>query len=178
MTSSTKHLRAGLTERSFRRYEPLIQSILKKWPGISVFDPNAIGLSIETVSARLRDSIRSLYENNWATSWDHSRIADVYPAVTTAMHEGLVIVGPRDKVQAHKAEPVADPERASKVDFLHVSGPSMEFLRAYALLASFHLDGLPKLEAACVEQAFIDTLLESDEYDIAIVKEENKVLIF
>jgi len=186
------HLRSGLTERSFRKYESIIKTILTAWPQVSVLDPEQIGLSKETLSARLRDALRSLAEYGWPTDWDSSSIRDAYPQLIVAQHADKVLVGSRTGVRELTAgNKQFDHGGVTSVPVLSGSdltgvapgnnsttgappiiadNPSVDCLHAYALLATLRLPNLPRMKVINLVDKNVLLALSCDhEFDIAVM---------
>jgi hypothetical protein len=60
------------SEKVFRTYEPIIFTILNRWPEPSMFKPDAVAAT--TFSARLRDAISSVIEFQWQTALDVEKL--------------------------------------------------------------------------------------------------------
>ncbi len=87
---------ARLREPAFRRFENVIGAIVDSWPEPICFD--AVPLSVETFSARLRDAMRSYHENNWeSTLVAREKFCSIYDGICVRMISGRVTVGPRSK---------------------------------------------------------------------------------
>lgn len=83
-----------LTERSFRRYEPVIASIVKAYPAPVSFNP--CPLSPNTYAARLRDAIRSLDLYNWKTDLDVIKLKEIRSKIVVQINQhGNIVCGPK-----------------------------------------------------------------------------------
>lgn len=60
-------MRPGLTEKSFRLYEPHLLRIQKSWPNLVSFDLSNSTLSRATFLARIRDAKASFLEFKWTS---------------------------------------------------------------------------------------------------------------
>lgn len=96
--TTTEDIPPRFTEASFRRYEPFIHSAIAILPSALEIDPRgSLGLSPETVSARLRDAMRSLHTYRWTTSVDMVKFNEYYQALEVARKDNLVIVRLKEK---------------------------------------------------------------------------------
>ena len=83
-------------EAAFRRYEPYITHAMHVLP--SEFDIHCrevLGLSPETVSARLRDAMRSLKMYNWQTTINMIKFNELYGQIEVARKDvdsGIVVI--------------------------------------------------------------------------------------
>jgi hypothetical protein len=81
-------------EATFRRYEPLITEIVACHPRSLAVDANKIGLSPETLSARLRDAVKSLLVNKWPTNIDTAKLSTFWPDYqVSVLYGGIVQIG-------------------------------------------------------------------------------------
>lgn len=62
----TKELPHRFRESTFRRYEPLIAQALAQWPNPLVLPPR-VDIAQETLCCGIRNAMRSLHENRWAS---------------------------------------------------------------------------------------------------------------
>lgn len=191
------NIRPGLSEASFRRYEPLIRAAYTEPSGVT-FTAEGTGLSTATLVARLRDAIRGLRMYRYSTDWpvDFNQLATVRVIERDGhIHAGkpivaLGVVAPALSARVDPPTPteikLVTPERDEVVDipeslsllsqsYVVDQTPDVATIEAYALLAHRHLPGLPKLyilrpsNAALVTEleAFLATLESS--YDVAVV---------
>lgn len=86
-----KDLPPRFTETSFRRWEQIIKTIVDIAPSRLTLNPR-FDLSQETVSCRLRDAMRSLHENKWATVIDMPKFDSLYPTIQVAREGDLVVI--------------------------------------------------------------------------------------
>ena len=79
------------TETSFRRWEQIIKTAVDIAPSRLTLNPR-FDLTQETVSCRLRDAIRSLYEHKWTTVVDMPKFNALYDTIQVAREGDLVII--------------------------------------------------------------------------------------
>lgn len=73
------------TEEAFRRYEPFITHAMNVLPSeYDIHARSSLGLSPETVSARLRDAMRSLKTYAWPTSVNMTKFLSLYDTLEVA----------------------------------------------------------------------------------------------
>ena len=82
------------SEGAFRTYEPLIASIVDRWPDRTIITPQ--GRSCETVTCRLRDAFRSLAVNRWKTTIDLELAVEIQRYVQF-WHDGKRVFAGRKK---------------------------------------------------------------------------------
>ena len=94
------------SEKSFRRYEPIIATVVSEFPNVTLVRPSDLELSAETVRGRLRDAITSLRTHMWQTKIDVTRFAAIYPAIVVSLRpDGMVAVGDEHTVKNQVVEP-------------------------------------------------------------------------
>lgn len=65
------------TEKSFRRYEATIAELVDRFPQPITILAQQMGLSLCTISNRLRDAIRSYDENKWPSRIDRRKFDEI-----------------------------------------------------------------------------------------------------
>jgi hypothetical protein len=81
-------------ESNFRRFEPIIISVLERWPQRSIFKPTTI--SIETFAARLRDAVTAFLQPDclWDSPIDKEKLKEVWSKKHVKMVGSTVVVCP------------------------------------------------------------------------------------
>ena len=171
-----------LSERHFRRYEPIIKAIVTAWPLPTICDPVlATGqrLSMETYSCRLRDAIKSLDQNQWSSDINIMKFVQIVDdiVVSTVAHAGKVSVGPYESVR--KLTPAGEkveigsalhsPSQA--VPKINLNNPDPELIRAVLLMHHHRI---------FVEPSTITTHIpiSGEGLDIEVDKKDNTYTIY
>jgi hypothetical protein len=89
-----KSLPHRFREDQFRRYELAIAAAITRFPNVTRFTPNEVGLSTTTFACRFRDACRSFYEHAWiSTAIDLALFNQVYLDLTVSERGDEVWVG-------------------------------------------------------------------------------------
>ncbi|MDE2105431.1 MAG: hypothetical protein KGL39_49850 [Patescibacteria group bacterium] len=94
------------SEQHFRRYEPYIVEIIKRWPVVVSFTPKPPHASVETLSTRIRICCEALRVNIHSSQplWIDAQLAQKFLeidddiTVSLSAEPGKVVVGPRSSV--------------------------------------------------------------------------------
>lgn len=90
MTLTPAKVPVHLSERNFRRYEHVIQTVVSRFPKKCSFDPAPF--SIETYKCRLRDAMKSVLTYSWTTAIDLTILATIRPLLVVNEEDGMVVV--------------------------------------------------------------------------------------
>lgn len=71
-------VRAGTSEKAFRRYEKVIKHLVDSYPTDVEINPSP--LAVETYVSRLRDAIRAYGESAWVSEVDRSKVRKIFRA--------------------------------------------------------------------------------------------------
>lgn len=86
-------------ESSFRTYEPLIATIVARYPTRLNIDPADFERSSETVSARLRDAMTSFATHGWESEINLARFKQIHPTLIVSQRGGLVVIGTKETLK-------------------------------------------------------------------------------
>lgn len=158
-----------LRESAFRIYEPDIAQVVQKYPSLQVFTPK----NVETFSNRLRDAMRSLWENRWSCSW-HPDFVRIYPRLIVAIRGSFVLVGTRGEVQLYDSEEPRNVINTPPVPPLLISNPDQRSLEGLFTLHHNRLFSSPTRLHFDDPIEFVTTIPKWEEnYDIAITPVES-----
>lgn len=109
------------SEKSFRRYESVIATIVTDFPRVTVVRPSDFNLAAETVRGRLRDAITSLHQHLWQTKVDTNCFHEIYDEIVVSLRpDGMVAVGNKDTVKNTVIEPIVAVDPTSVLDCTQV----------------------------------------------------------
>lgn len=79
-------------ESNFRRFEPIIITIMERWPQKSVFKPT--NLAVETFAARLRDSVTAFLDKDclWFSTIDKVKLREIWSKKHVRLVGSTVII--------------------------------------------------------------------------------------
>lgn len=99
MNTTKSNLPSRLREPAFKRYEEAIQSIVARFPEVTVFDKG----NLVTFSARLRDAMASLVLYRWTTDKvDMDKFDEHYPQIKVShVMPDRVVVGSAENIKRY-----------------------------------------------------------------------------
>ena len=92
------------SEKSFRRFESTIKTIVERFPTSVELDPPLWSLSLSTLSNRLRDAIKSLHLNHWKTIVNINKLDEIYINLVVSEQTGRVVIGDRITIRNSKTK--------------------------------------------------------------------------
>ena len=116
------------SEKSFRRFESDLAAVVKNWPRATIVSPS---ISPETYMARIRDSVKALFRNEWSVAFDRVELERIWSAsVVAGLPDGTVRIGKRAQRKSSVSSGLAvEPFGESKF-LIELTDPSAETLRA------------------------------------------------
>lgn len=128
-----------LRETSFRRFEHDIAFIVDRYPMVVELDYKSKGYSVLTYEARLRDAMKSLFENGWSTTIiDSVKFFNSYSDIVVSHQTCHIFAGSRKEVNAMRHTTQAQPESQHLGNAM--TSPASHFLPSTGELQTFHIE--------------------------------------
>lgn len=159
------------SEPAFRRYEYIITETILTYPNPVTINCKLLGLSPETVSARLRDAATG-YRNYNYTAYGFSRedFNRVWPAVEVVNLGDTVVVRPRGSGR----QPVSLTAEAIETD-QSAEWTLAEVEAVMLLLSRRKITSRVQVNGWTVEK--LQSQVDTNQYDCAVIQEDNKIYL-
>lgn len=161
-----------LTEKSFRRYEGQIKSIVDSFPNPTAFNPAP--LSPNTYAARIRDAIKSLETYKWETVVDVAKLSTIRNDFSIKINKaGNVVASAKNNLDpVGKPVSTSNSSQSSSTCRTHHQVSSAELQAFILLLSNQRIDpikvcglSLKDINLACVG------------YDIEFIEEADGIIL-
>src|ERR1700679_445189 len=84
----------------FKRYEIYINHAVEAHPQAVKCDPQLFNIKQITFVARLRDAMRSLWDNKWETTINKIKFREIYPLIqVTERVDGTILIGTKEAIR-------------------------------------------------------------------------------
>ena len=84
----------------FRRYETYINHAVEAHPQAVKCDPKLFNIKQITFVARLRDAMRSLWDNQWNTTINNTKFREIYESIqVTERTDGTILIGTKEAIK-------------------------------------------------------------------------------
>lgn len=99
--AENKTLPHRFRETQFRRYELAIASVVERFPNITRFTPEEIGLSAVTFACRFRDACASFFNHSWTSDTiNRTKFNTIYQDMVVSERGHEVWVGSAEMLKA------------------------------------------------------------------------------